>query len=101
MPMPRSGKPKRFIARVLPGGAKRGRNARGAPAPGFSLLLLLRGHRAAALALAGVLAGAAVSAGLAAAHPLALVLALALVLGRGRGAAALALAGVLAGAAGV
>ena len=55
--------------------------------------------RAAALALAGVLAGAAVVAALAAALALAGVLALAVVLRLGRGAAALALAGVLAGAA--
>src|SRR4029079_13501358 len=59
-------------------------------------VLGLHGKRAAALALAGVLARAAVVARRAAAHALALVLALAVVLGRGRRAAALALARVLA-----
>ena len=62
---------------------------------------VLHGNRAAALALAGVLASAAAVAGLAAARTLAGVHALARVLRIGRGAAALALAGVLAGAAAV
>ena len=99
IPMPRSARPNRFMWR---GRGDRGAAAATPAAPHCGSLLLLhvvRGHRAAALALAGVLAGAAVVAGLAPAQPLAGVLALAGVLRLGRGAAALALAGVLAGAA--